>query len=94
MNLEVPGDFARSSCYSHASNNKKRPDKDDLPSELTPLLQPSFERKHMDVVEGQLTIKTITGTTFTVDLCPGASVSSLKILIEVCRGIPEKDQNL
>ena len=48
----------------------------------------------MNVVEGKITIKTITGTSFTVDLCQSASVSSLKMLIEVSVGIPVEDQNL
>ena len=50
--------------------------------------------KECKFLEGQITVKTITGTSFTVDLCPSASVLSLKTLIEVHTGIPEIKQNL
>ena len=70
------------------SNNDKGRDKDDIHSDVAPFCPPSFGHKEVNMVEGQLTIKTITGTSFSVDLCPSASVSILKTLIEVCRGIP------
>ena len=73
---------------SHCGNtvtNDKENHKDDLPSKWTPTLPPYSKCKDANVTEGQLTMKTITGTSFTISLCPKASVTSLKKLLKLAK---------
>ena len=50
--------------------------------------------KEINVVEGHITVKTITGSSFIVPFCSEASVETLKVLIEVCRDTPKRAQHL
>ena len=50
--------------------------------------------KEINAVEGHITVKTITGSSFIVPFCSEASVETLKVLIEVCRDTPKRAQHL